>query len=203
MHRILIKAIVTISFALPLVLFTGLQGESHAGQKNPCGKNPCAVNNPCGIKNPCAANPCSMKVEPIRKTGVRDSDKLQEKGEKLWNDKKLGKSGMACATCHQDGKGLKKTSFPKYIKMADDILTLDQMITFCLINPMKGKPLQWNSVDLTALAAYAQAHAMEEGEAMHPCGMSHPCGMKHPCGMMHPCSMKNACELKNPCGTKR
>ncbi len=178
MYLKLIKGIVTISLVVPWMLFAGLQGDVHAGQKNPCAKNACEMKNPCGLKNPCAANPCAMKATPIRKSGIRDRDKLLEMSEKLWNDKNLGKSGMACATCHQDGKGLKKTAFPKYIKMADDILSLDQMINFCLSNPMKGKPLQWNSVELTALAAYAQGHAMEEEDAMHPCGMKNPCGTK-------------------------
>ena len=105
-----------------------------------------------------------------------------EKGEKLWNDKKLGTSGASCATCHPNGKDLKKAPFPKYIKMADDILTLDQTINFCLLNPMKGKPLPGSSVEMTALAAYAQANAKEEGGAANPCAVKNPCAIKNPCG---------------------
>jgi cytochrome c len=123
-----------------------------------------------------------MKPKPIRKTAITDNAKLMEMSEKLWNNTKLGKSGTACATCHADGKGLKKAPFPKYIKMANDILTLDQMINFCMMNPMKGKPLQWSSPEMTALAAYAQSHAKEEGAPANPCAAKNPCGMKNPCG---------------------
>lgn len=172
-----------------------------AGEKNPCGKNPCAVKNPCAknpcsAKNPCAKNPCAMKPKPVRANAVTDKAKLMEMGTKLWSDAKLGKSGASCATCHPDGKGLKKTAFPKYVKMPNDIVTLDQMINFCMLNPMKAKPLAWNAVELTALAAYAQANAKEDGEIMQPCGMKHPCGMKNPCGKKNPCAMKNPCGKK-------
>ena len=63
------------------------------------------------------------------------------------------------------------------MKMADDILTLDQMINFCMMNPMKGKPLSWQSVEMTALAAYARDHATG-GETANPCAMKQPCQKK-------------------------
>src|SRR3989338_9516958 len=177
------KVFVTVILVLPLIMLVG--GNGQAGEKNPC-----AAKNPCGMKNPCGANPCAMKPKPIRKTPITDSAKLMQMGEKLWNDTKLGTSGMACATCHPDGKGLKNTPFPKYLKMPNDILTLDQMINFCMINPMKGKALKWNSSEITAIAAYVQANAKEEGEPANPCAMKHPCGRKHPCGMKNPCGGK-------------
>src|SRR3989344_174557 len=183
------KVFVTVILVLPLIMLVG--GNGQAGEKNPC-----AAKNPCGMKNPCGANPCAMKPKPIRKTPITESAKLRQMGEKLWNDTKLGTSGMACATCHSGGKGLKKALFPKYLKMPNDILTLDQMINFCMKNPMKGKPLQWNSKEITAIAAYAQSHAKEESEPANPCGAKNPCGMKHHCGM------KNPCMMKNPCGGK-
>lgn len=165
MYRNLKKTIATVLLTLPLIM-AGASGEvAQAAEKNPC-----AAKNPCATKK----NPCAEKSKPIRKAGIKDSAKLMDKGGKLWNDKQLGTSGAACATCHADGKGLKKAPFPKYIKMADDILTLDQMINFCLLNPMKGKPLTWNSVEMTALAAYAQANAKEEGKAANPCAMKNP-----------------------------
>src|SRR3990172_8532787 len=134
------KVFVVILLVLPLIMLKEVQ----AGEKNPCGKNPCAMKNPCA-KNPCAAkNPCGMKNPP----------------------------------------------FPKYLKMPNDILTLDQMINFCMINPMKGKALKWNSSEITAIAAYVQANAKEEGEPANPCAMKHPCGRKHPCGMKNPCGGK-------------
>ena len=175
MYKNFKRFFLTVLLALPLIMAGSFGEGAQAAEKNPCAakKNPCAVKNPCAAKNPCAEKP-----KPIRKAGIKDSAKLMEMGNKLWNDKKLGTSGAACATCHAEGKGLKKAPFPKYIKMADDILTLDQMINFCLLNPMKGKPLSGNSVEITALAAYAQANAKEEGGAVNPCAVKNPCGKK-------------------------
>lgn len=173
------KLFIVMLLVFPLIMFKDVQ----AGEKNPCAKNPCAMKNPCAAKNPCSVkNPCAMKPKPIRKVAITNNAKLMEMGERLWNDTKLGRAGVSCATCHPDGKGLKKAPFPKYLKMPDDILTLDQMINFCMKNPMKGKPLAWNSVEITAIAAYAQANAKEEGAPMNPCAGKNPCMMKNPCG---------------------
>lgn len=213
MHQYLTRIVVTFLFALSAValgtvdLQAGVRNPCSAKNpcaKNPCGKNPC-MENPCA-KNPCGGNPCAMKPKPVRKVHIRDSANLMEMGEKLWNNTKLGTSGMACGHCHADGAGLKTGPFPKYITMADDILTLDQMINFCMINPMKGKPLPWNSEKMTALAAYARTSA-RGGEVINPCSMKHPCGMKNPCAKKNPCGKKNPCSkknpcAKNPCGTK-
>ena len=99
-----------------------------------------------------------MKPKPIRENPVTDMDKLIEYSEKLWKDPKLGKSGKSCSSCHPDGALLKPEPFPRFIKMTGDILTLEQMINFCMINPMKAEPLKWNSKELTALAMYIQRH---------------------------------------------
>lgn len=175
------KVFVTILLVLSAIMLGRV--DIQAGEKNPCsvknpyGENPCAMKDPYA-KDPYAANPCAMKPKPIRKTPITDSVKLMQMGEKLWNDTKLGTSGTACATCHLSGKGLKTGTFPKYLKMPDDIVTLDQMINFCMTNPMKGKALPWNSEKMTALAAYAQSHAKEESEPVNPCSMKNPCGRK-------------------------
>lgn len=193
------RAVVAILMVLPLAVSSEVvsAAEKNPCASNPCGKNPC-MKNPCGknpcAKNPCGANPCAMKPKAIRKKAITDNAKLLEKGDKLWNDTKLGTSGLACGTCHPDGSGLKSDPFPKYIKMANDILTLDQMIGFCMMNPMKAKPLPWNSEKLTALATYAQTHG-KGGEPVNPCAMKQPCGKKNPCA-------KNPCGMKNPCGKK-
>jgi len=167
------KIILSAFLVLPLIMAGGFGVYAHAE-----GMNPCSAKNPCGMKNP-----CSMKPKPIRKKPVTDSGKLLQMGEKLWSDNQLGKSGLACATCHADGKGLKTEPFPKYLEMPNDILTLDQMINFCLVNPMKGKILEWNSLEMTALAAYVKTYAKEEGKPANPCTMKNPCMMKNPCGM--------------------
>jgi len=114
----------------------------------------------------------------IRKYRMTDEAAVLRLGERLWTDTTLGRSGSSCSTCHPGGALLNSRPYPKYIGMADDVLTLDQMINFCMKNPMKAKPLGWNSQKMTALAAYVTAHS--GGAAANPCSAKNPC---NPCGV--------------------
>jgi len=181
---------------------------SSARAKNPCSGNPCSMKaNPCSMgANPCATkNPCaSSGVIPLRARHLKSTKKLRKMAGRLWKDTSLGTAGVSCSTCHPNGAGLKKKPFPKYVKMPNDIVTMDQMINYCVLNPMKGKALAWNSQEMTALAAYVAANMRGGKPAMNPCSMKgNPCSMKNPCGMRNPCSA-NPCSMKsNPCGMKK
>ena len=164
-RRLIMKTVYERFFKVLLIvsmlITVGLIDGASAERMNPCSKNPCMAKNPCATKN-----------IPIRKKPIKDAAMLKEMSERLWNDTKLGKAGLSCSTCHLNGNGLKMESFPKYIHMAGDILTMDQMINFCMTNPMKGKALAWNSQEITALAAYITANSSESAaEPVNPCGM--------------------------------
>lgn len=153
----------------------------HVKKMNPC--NPCSIKkmanpcNPCGMKanpcsmgsNPCSMNPCSADVStPIRPHAFNSFQEAVSLGKKMWSDDKgMGKAGVACLSClscHADFELLnlgKNQNFPHYVKMVGDVVTLDQMINYCLLNPMKGKPLESNSKELTAMAAYYRAYRMK------------------------------------------
>ncbi|MCC6502641.1 MAG: hypothetical protein IT362_05860 [Deltaproteobacteria bacterium] len=161
------RTVLKISLAVVAIAASGLIAGAEAKDRNPCAKNPCM-----------AKNPCAMSPMPIRKNMITDSARLMEMADKLWSDTMLGTSGNACATCHPNGAGLKKEPFPKHIKMAGDIVTMDQMINFCMVNPMKGKPLAWNSQEMTALGAYITANSKESAmPMMNPCAPKNLRGM--------------------------
>jgi len=140
---------------------------------NPC--NPCSmkkVANPCSMKanpcsmNPCGMNPCSASANtPIRPHAFNSFQEAVDLGKKMWSDdENMGTAGVACLSCHADFDLLnleKRQNFPHYVKMVGDVVTLDQMINYCLVNPMKGKQLEKNSKELTAMAAYYRAYRME------------------------------------------
>ncbi|PIP02402.1 MAG: hypothetical protein COW18_05405 [Zetaproteobacteria bacterium CG12_big_fil_rev_8_21_14_0_65_54_13] len=146
-------------------------------QMNPC--NPCSIKtkpaNPCSMQkpaNPC--NPCSMKQvkgqwgtpgnTPIREHAFDNFRQAAELGKQMWNDENLGTSGMACLSCHSDHDLLnldRNQNFPHYVKMVGDVVSLDQMINYCMLNPMKGKPFAKDSKELTAMAAYYRAYRMQ------------------------------------------
>lgn len=188
--RILLALSLTLSMVLTLAASGGaLSADKHPGA-NPCAANPCAAMNPCSMKNPCAAIQASSDNVPIRRWPLKDYKKVVERGTLLWNDTRLGTSGVSCASCHPNGALLNAKPFPKHIKMTGDIVTLDQMINFCMINPMKAaKPLAWNSQKLTALAAYVTEQTLKK---KNPCA-ANPCSM-------NPCATRNPCSMKNPCG---
>ena len=132
---------------------------------NPCGANPCALKNPCSMKNPCSAgNPCANQNTPIRKHAFDNFKQAAALGKKMWNDENLGTSGLACMSCHADHELLnlgKNQNYPHYVKMVGDVVSLDQMINFCMANPMKGKQFDKNSKELTAMGAYFRAYRMQ------------------------------------------
>ena len=90
------------------------------------------------------------------------------KGKALFNDKKLGKTGTSCNSCHPGGdssggtvmgmgipslKGAAAT-FPKYKKPAKGVITLSQMNNMCIKMIMEGEPLKLDSNEAIALTAY-------------------------------------------------
>lgn len=183
------------------------------------GHNPC---NPCNMKNPCAANNDAIDPKAIsRPAGTElysriSTKKLIRIGKKLFNDTSLSSIGLSCNSCHATDALFNKsfsTPYPHQVTMAQDRAGMksvhaDEFIQFCLLAPMKGETLGWESKKLAALTAYvtevkqkkfikkvlANPCHFKQKTAVNPCN---PCNMKarNPC---NPCGMKthNPC---NPC----
>jgi thiosulfate dehydrogenase len=94
-----------------------------------------------------------------------------KRGKALFNDPKLGTNSVSCNSCHRDGGTIDaimgemkvkafdalNTQYPKYVSMGgqiDKVMTLDQMVNFCIVNPMGGKALAWDDQRLADLVAY-------------------------------------------------
>ena len=177
-------ALALLAFYIPLTA-------QAANPCNPCsvGHNPCGMSkqaNPC---NPCSmkkANPCGAgeqnaakqmdggqmeqyMIDANGRTMIREHafDSFQQAanvGAKMWNDKALGTSDLACSSCHTDYGLLnfdRNQNFPHYVEIVGDVVTLDQMINFCMLNPMQAEPFEANSKELTAIAAYFRAYRMQ------------------------------------------
>jgi len=71
-----------------------------------------------------------------------------EKGKALFNDPKLGTNGKTCSTCHQDGKGLAHAGEKK---------DLARIVNNCISIPLKGKPLDPESVEMQSLLLYVKS----------------------------------------------
>ncbi len=82
--------------------------------------------------------------------------KAAERGKALWSDASLGTTGQSCATCHADPAELAGIAhkYPKYLKMGKKVVTLDQIVNLCIVNPMKGKALAWDDQRMADLVAF-------------------------------------------------
>lgn len=100
----------------------------------------------------------------IRSGSFKNFQEAARAGKKMWEDETLGKSGLACLSCHADHALLnleKRQNYPHYVEMVDDVVTLDQMINYCMLNPMEGEQIEANSKAMTAMAAYYRAYRMK------------------------------------------
>jgi hypothetical protein len=146
---------------------------------------------------------------------------LAARGAELWNDKSLSGSGTtACSTCHTgDGTAMMNASFaepyPHPVAMAKDRAGLEQvsaaeMVQLCMAIPMTAEPLDYGSIELSALSARVEQlqsdfDASKVG-GMNPCA-ANPCAANpcaaNPCAA-NPCAASgmNPC-ASNPCGADR
>ena len=75
-----------------------------------------------------------------------------ERGKELFNSKTLGTNGKSCASCHAEGKGLKKAA------VYDDA-KLKKISSQCISKALKGHTLPTESSDLTSLVMYIKSLA--------------------------------------------
>jgi len=93
-----------------------------------------------------------------------DRSDLLAYGEKLWNDPSIGNTGLACATCHVGGAAFNdsfKQPYPHKVSMAEDMSGLtsidaEQMVQFCMLQPMQAEMFAWDSKELAALTLYVE-----------------------------------------------
>jgi cytochrome c len=156
--------------------------------------DPKLVSRPAGVK-PYSGDPMNLVAE----------------GERLWQDRSLGTSGLACGTCHLNYGNLNKTflkPYPHNVAMPQQQAGLkqvnaDEMVQFCMVVPMAGQPFGWASRELAALTAYTEKVQKDfvKAAAANPCLLKqvsgNPC---NPCAAKNPC---NPCAAKNPCSDKR
>ena len=179
MKTTLLKTAILTFFITVMASFGNSAPEVYAG--NPCGGK--KMVNPC---NPCSTAPV-VQIRPTQQPSIK---KLVKQGEKEWNNEALGSSGFTCMTCHDDHEILTNRPWPHHIKMSNDVYTLDQMINFCLLNPMDGKKIDPLSQQMTAMAAFYTEYMKSWKPSVPASGKANPC---NPCGG----KMKNPC---NPCG---
>jgi cytochrome c len=77
-----------------------------------------------------------------------------QKGRQLWTSPDLGTNGVACAQCHPNGANTHPETYPKFQQQLGRVITLREMINWCIRQPLKGEPLALDDPKMIALEAY-------------------------------------------------
>ena len=77
-----------------------------------------------------------------------------QKGRELWVSSELGTNQVSCAQCHPNGANTHPETYPKFQQQLGRVIGLRDMINWCLMNPLEGKPLELNDPRMVAIEAY-------------------------------------------------
>ena len=77
-----------------------------------------------------------------------------QKGRELWTSPELGTNGVACAQCHPNGANTHPETYPKFQQQLGRVITLREMINWCIRQPLEGKALALDDPKMIALESY-------------------------------------------------
>jgi cytochrome c len=77
-----------------------------------------------------------------------------KKGEKLFHDSNLGKNKVSCDQCHPNGANTHPETYPKFQKQIGKVVSLFEMVNWCIRNPLEGQSLAADDPKMVALLAY-------------------------------------------------
>ena len=131
-------------------------------------------------------------MKELPKAVMSAQEQSGKRGEKLFNNTKLGTNGQSCNSCHPGGGtsgGTVNTpmksavtgkpyelpvpslvgaaaTFPKFKVPNDRVITVQEMTNNCIMMFMAAKPLGLMSPEMVDLTAYV--HSLSTGEAVEP-----------------------------------
>ena len=76
------------------------------------------------------------------------------KGRELWVSPELGTNGVACAQCHPNAANTHPETYPKFQQQLGRVIALRDMINWCILNPLEGKPLALDDPRMVAIESY-------------------------------------------------
>ena len=77
-----------------------------------------------------------------------------KKGDELFHSSELGENTVSCGQCHPNAANTHPETFPKFQKQIGKVVSLMEMVNWCLQHPLEGKPLAADDPKMTALQAY-------------------------------------------------
>lgn len=89
-----------------------------------------------------------------------------QQGRELWVSAELGTNQVACAQCHPNAANTHPETYPKFQQQLGKVVSLRDMINWCLMNPLEGERLALDSKEMIALEAYV--HYERRGVPLAP-----------------------------------
>ena len=77
-----------------------------------------------------------------------------KEGRQHFTSPTLGTNGVACAQCHPNAANTHPETYPKFQKQLGKVITIAEMINWCIANPLEGKRLDQKGKKMTALITY-------------------------------------------------
>jgi cytochrome c len=77
-----------------------------------------------------------------------------KEGERLFHSSALGKNKVSCDQCHPNAANTHPETYPKFQKQIGKVVTLSEMVNWCLRNPLEGEPLAADDPKMVALLSY-------------------------------------------------
>ena len=75
-------------------------------------------------------------------------------GDQLFHSGKLGGNGVSCDQCHPNATNTHPETYPKFQKQIGKVVSLFEIVNWCIRNPLEGKDLAADDPKMTALLAY-------------------------------------------------
>lgn len=75
-------------------------------------------------------------------------------GDQLFHSGKLGGNGVSCDQCHPNATNTHPETYPKFQKQMGKVISLFEMVNWCIRNPLEGKSLAVDDPKMTALLSY-------------------------------------------------
>jgi len=76
------------------------------------------------------------------------------KGRALWTSPEIGTNGVVCAQCHPNAANTHPETYPKFQQQLGRVISLGEMINWCIQQPLEGKPLALDDPRMVAMMAY-------------------------------------------------
>ena len=75
-------------------------------------------------------------------------------GEKLFHSSTLGTNKVSCDQCHPNGANTHPETYPKFQQQIGKVVSLFEMVNWCIRNPLEGESLAADDPKMVALLAY-------------------------------------------------